>query len=420
MNRRLSSCGLFFPKQLGTLCLIFALSCSLLVGPTVCNAQKSAQGKKSSKTEILSPEKVKEKSEAVQDKKDEDRPLIQIALLLDTSNSMDGLINQAKAQLWTIVNDLAETKKDGKVPKIQVAFYEYGNSGIPATKDYIRKVVPMTDDLDKLSQALFALKTNGGDEYCGQVIFEASRKLDWSPGHDHYKAIFIAGNEPFTQGNQDYSVACSLARSTGIIVNTIHCGNERIGIRGKWKHGAEIGGGKFLNINSDKKAVIIKCPQDVTLRELNIKLNKTYLYYGANGKSRSVLQAKLDHAQEGASGRGGLSSRIAAKGNASLYGNAAWDLLDKSDEKSFDLSKIVKTTLPEKYRKMTDKELKDTIAELKKKRREIQKQITAVAKARAKFIAEAMKKRPDNQKDTFGRVLQDAALKQAGARGFKK
>ena len=28
------------------------------------------------------------------------RPLIQIALLLDTSNSMDGLINQAKSQLW--------------------------------------------------------------------------------------------------------------------------------------------------------------------------------------------------------------------------------------------------------------------------------------------------------------------------------
>ena len=29
---------------------------------------------------------------------------IKVALLLDTSNSMDGLIDQAKAQLWDIVN----------------------------------------------------------------------------------------------------------------------------------------------------------------------------------------------------------------------------------------------------------------------------------------------------------------------------
>jgi len=36
---------------------------------------------------------------------------IQLALLLDTSNSMDGLIDQAKSQLWKIVNELATSKK---------------------------------------------------------------------------------------------------------------------------------------------------------------------------------------------------------------------------------------------------------------------------------------------------------------------
>ena len=35
---------------------------------------------------------------------------IKVALLLDTSNSMDGLINQAKAQLWEIVNELSYAK----------------------------------------------------------------------------------------------------------------------------------------------------------------------------------------------------------------------------------------------------------------------------------------------------------------------
>jgi hypothetical protein len=30
---------------------------------------------------------------------------VQIALLLDTSNSMDGLIDQARSQLWRVVNE---------------------------------------------------------------------------------------------------------------------------------------------------------------------------------------------------------------------------------------------------------------------------------------------------------------------------
>ena len=62
----------------------------------------------------------------------EEKPLIQVALLLDTSNSMDGLINQARTQLWTIVNEFARAKQFGQAPTLQVALYEYGKSGLPA------------------------------------------------------------------------------------------------------------------------------------------------------------------------------------------------------------------------------------------------------------------------------------------------
>src|SRR5438045_3476712 len=36
-----------------------------------------------------------------------EKPKIQMAVLLDTSNSMDGLIGQARTQLWKIVNEFA-------------------------------------------------------------------------------------------------------------------------------------------------------------------------------------------------------------------------------------------------------------------------------------------------------------------------
>jgi hypothetical protein len=66
---------------------------------------------------------------------------IMIALLLDTSNSMDGLIDQAKSQLWKIVNEVAAAKSgDGKQPNIKIALYEYGNDGLSSDEGYIRQV----------------------------------------------------------------------------------------------------------------------------------------------------------------------------------------------------------------------------------------------------------------------------------------
>src|SRR6478609_5984995 len=85
---------------------------------------------------------------------------IKLALLLDTSNSMDGLIDQAKAQLWNIVNELSKAKYDTTKPEMEIAIYEYGNDWISAKEQYVRMVTPLTTDLDKISENLFALRTN--------------------------------------------------------------------------------------------------------------------------------------------------------------------------------------------------------------------------------------------------------------------
>ena len=77
---------------------------------------------------------------------------IQVALLFDTSNSMDGLIDQAKSRLWDIVNTLTTLKYEGKTPVIEIALYEYGNDGLPVVNNYIRQVAPLTTDLDLISE----------------------------------------------------------------------------------------------------------------------------------------------------------------------------------------------------------------------------------------------------------------------------
>ena len=66
-----------------------------------------------------------------------------------------------------------------------------------------------------------ALTTDGGAEFCGKVIRDATRQLDWGKGSRDLRCIFIAGNEPFTQGEVDYRAACKAAADKGLGIVTM-------------------------------------------------------------------------------------------------------------------------------------------------------------------------------------------------------
>ncbi|HET6224522.1 MAG TPA: vWA domain-containing protein, partial [Dongiaceae bacterium] len=167
---------------------------------------------------------------------------IQIALLLDTSGSMDGLISQARTQLWKVVNEYARAIRNGKRARLEIALYEYGNAGLSAESGFVRQILPFTSDLDRVSEELFALTTNGGEEYCGKVIQKATNELAWSKAPGDLRLVFIAGNEPFSQGPVDYHVAIAAARKKGIRINTIHCGGDEP----SWRDGALVARGEYV------------------------------------------------------------------------------------------------------------------------------------------------------------------------------
>ena len=84
-----------------------------------------------------------------------DTPTIQLAILLDTSGSMSGLIDQAKTQIWSIVNQMTRARIDGVRPQLRVALYEYGKDTLSASEQFVRQILPLTDDLDEVSAQLF-------------------------------------------------------------------------------------------------------------------------------------------------------------------------------------------------------------------------------------------------------------------------
>ena len=350
-----------------------------------------------------------------------DRASVDVAILLDTSNSMDGLIKQAKSQLWTIVQQFAEAKKNGKTPSLRVALFEYGNSGLPASEGYIRQVVQLTDDLDALSEALFSLKTNGGDEYCGEVIKEAVKRLDWSSEPNGYKAIFIAGNEPFTQGSTDYRKACKKAIGKGIIVNTIHCGSYSAGVSGQWQAGAKLAEGKFLNINQDERVVHVDCPQDELIIKFNEELNKTYLWFGERNVRLNfgVNQIRQDKNAESLS-KGVLLKRAIAKGGRA-YDNSTRDLVDAIGENDDALALIEESKLPDALQKMSKEERVAHVKSMAAKRKELQEKIAKLNRERLKFIAQHKKAEAANAPAaaTLGDAVLDAVQTQLEASGFE-
>lgn len=356
---------------------------ALLAGPKEPQAKSEADSAGSG-TKVVTKDEALKKAAA-------SAPRIDLALLLDTSNSMDGLINQARAQLWKIVNDLATAEKDGKSPSLRVALYEYGNQGLPTDGGYVRQVLPLTDDLDKVSEELFALTTNGGDEYCGRVIEAATQGLEWSKSEEDLKLIVIAGNEPFTQGPTDYKKACGEAIAKGIVVNTIFCGDRAEGIQTGWEDGAKLADGTYSHINQDQQVAEIATPFDDDLARLSGDLNGTFVFVGVAEVRRRFAANQIAQDTNAAGLGGAIAAERAVSKSGAAYGFDA-DLVELYAKDAEALDEVKEEQLPAELRDKSDEERKAILKKKADEREAIQKKINNLAEKRKAYIAEERKK----------------------------
>ena len=334
-------------------------------------------------------------------------PKIQIAILLDTSGSMDGLINQTREQLWRIVNTFATAKKEGKRPRLELALYQYGNDSIPAAQHHVQRIVPLTTDLDKVSEALFKLSTNGGNEYCGAAISHALGELEWSSNPKDLKLVYIAGNEPFTQGPIAFRDSVTAAINRGIVVNTIHAGTQQQGISDSWAEAAKLADGNFLFIDSNRAIARVDAPQDAQIAKLNESLNKTYIAYGGKGKEAVARQEAQDKNSAGLSASS-MSTRAAAKASP-MYRNGDWDIVDAKKEGKA----IAAEEMPAELRNLNDKERDAFIAKKAEERAALQKQIGQLAAEREQFVQGELKKRAKDTTKSMDDALIESAKSQA-------
>ncbi len=338
---------------------------------------------------------------------------VKIALLLDTSNSMDGLIDQAKSQLWDIVNEFSDVRCGNTTrPDLKIALYEYGNDGLSSREGYVRQVIGFSSDLDAISEKLFSLTTNGGEEFCGQALNTSLKQLEWGKNKDDLKLIFIAGNEPFNQGRFNFKDAAAQAKEKDVVVNTIFCGAYEQGIGSKWKEGAILTGGEYMAINHNRKVVHIATPYDDIIIQLNGKLNRTYISYGSLGQKKVAAQRTQDNAAYE------INEEVAVKRAVSkstrLYNNASWDLVDATEDENFDLEALDKEQLPAELQNKSVTEIEGYIAKNKASRTKINREIQELQKKRMAYI----KSKETKQEGTLENVMLNAIHKQAAAKNY--
>ena len=342
---------------------------------------------------------------------------IKVALLLDTSNSMDGLIEQAKSQLWKIVGELARMKKGDETPSLQIALYEYGNDNLSISNGYIRQINGFTSDMDLISEKLFAMTTNGGSEYCGHVIQTSLKQLEWGKKNNDLKVIYIAGNESFAQGKVPFAGAIGNAVEKGIVVNTIFCGPHQEGVNLQWQAGALRGKGEYMSIDQDKATVYIKTPYDTQIGDLNLQLNNTYIHYGQQGKRYKENQAVQD-SNAGQYSQANAADRAVFK-SSKTYSNANWDVVD-AYKKDKNILTEKKKELPAEFQELSEEEVETKIIQVTKERETIQLKIRELDKERRTFIeAEKTKNTDANAGGGLEESMLKSLRKTAKEKGFE-
>lgn len=345
------------------------------------------------------------------------RKTIQVALILDTSGSMDGLLEQAKSQLWYIVNGLTDAYDGDRHVRLEMALYEYGKARLGYSRKYMQNIVPFTSDLDWISEELFDLNTGGGKEYCGAVIQLATDQLDWSDKPQDLRLIYIAGNESFSQGPVNYRHAVHEAFDYGISVNTIFCGNHREGVRLGWKDAAIEGGGEYMSIDQNYQQYNRPTGGDREWMQLDARLNSTYVPYGKNGRTNKSRQLTQDQRAQRLGGEI-HKQRVLTKASNS-YRNENWDLVDAVSVGTVQLKDVPYHELPQEMRRMSLAEKERYINDKLNERRQVKSAIRSrkpsgetlsqtSKPSRNAGNAPEVKKKPD----TLGDVIVKSAQKQ--------
>lgn len=339
---------------------------------------------------------------------------IEVAFVLDTTGSMSGLIEGAKQKVWSIANQLAGSKQAAEVRIALIGYRDHGDA-------YVTKRFDLTDDIDSIYAHLRAFQAQGGGdtpEAVNQALHEAVNDLSWSEADDVYRVIFLVGDAPpHTDYPQDvqYAATVRLAKTKGIVVNTVQCGGDP-NTTPIWREIAAIGLGQFAAIAQDGGMLAMTTPMDDELTRLSRALAGTVITYG-EADQRLAMEAKIKNSIDASAPV--VASRLsylAKTGKRAMSGMS--DLVDAFKD-GLDLDSLEEEALPAVMRPMSAAEQGAFVQQKLEERAKIQKEIDDVSGKRDGWVrAETERQRAAGRADGFDATVFEAVKKQAAAKGI--
>jgi hypothetical protein len=342
----------------------------------------------------------------------------QIAILIDTSGSMQGLINQVRDGLWSTLNSLDSLTKNGEASDVELALYEYGSGSVSAEAKFIRQLVPLTTDHTLIAEKLFATKATGSEELVGQVLTQAGNDLSWSMDSQDFKSIVLAGNETIFQGMVNPVDAAEALGLKAIGLNTIFAGEKTSHLDREGESLSSAGLDGTLNIDQNRVEAHIDSPFDDEIIETTIAMNKTYLPFGQYGETEYRRMLDVDRNVRN-SGRGSYigwgSYRTGGFGQRTT---ASWDLITAFRLGSLDLTKIPDSKLPLVLRGLSLADKLGYIQKVNAQRTALESKLTELRSKRTLYVESVRAEQNQNEQENFSAAIRKLISKQLEAQGF--
>jgi len=348
-----------------------------------------------------------------------ERPRVEMVFVLDTTGSMGGLIQAAKEKVWSIATTMASAQP---APEIRMGLVAYRDRG----DDYVTRVVDLSADLDAIYATLMDFQAAGGGdgpESVNQALYDAVHGVSWSQDPQAYKVVFLVGDAPPHMDYRDdtqYPESIAAARQRGIVVNAIQCGRNGVTTR-NWQQIAQLGQGRYLQVEQAGGAVAITTPFDEKLATLSERLDKTRIYYGT-AEEKTKRQEKLDaadklHAVSSVESRARRAAfNTSTSGKANFLGDG--ELVDDVASGRVELSTIDRDHLPQPMQAMAPEEQEKLITETANRRNELQQQIKTLSEQRSAFLREKVEE-IGGAKGSLDHKIYSAVREQATKKGLR-
>jgi Mg-chelatase subunit ChlD len=313
---------------------------------------------------------------------------LEIVFAVDTTGSMSGLIDAARQRIWGIVNDVLKGQMAHKVRVGLVAYRDRGD-------DYVTKVVPLTDDLDRVYSALMDFRAEGGGDTPEDVrsgLTAAVRKSGWSRrSQDVAQILFLVGDAPPHEDYRNVPTTASIvseAGQRGILIDTIQCGDDG-DTRHAWTRIASSGQGEYFAIAQDGGVRAVATPYDRELSTLGGRMSHTYVPYGEGsggmaGEAAMRGQREMEERFKANAAPAANADRALNKViNASAYHD---DLVQQIADGHVKLDALKSSNLPGSIASLPRSEQQREVGKMVDERKALQSQIVDLARKRASFI----------------------------------